>query len=69
MTIKLEINGRQIARVDVVNVSNLAEVSDYECVVSQDDADAPALSRRFSVSHRRSDGALKLARKVLEVVA
>jgi hypothetical protein len=69
MAIKLEINGKQIARVDVANVSGLAEDSEYTCVVTQDDAQVPARQRRFSVRHRRSDGALALAAKVLLEVA
>lgn len=69
LTIKVEVNDRQIARVDVGNVSGLAEDSEYTCVVSQDDSQVPARQRRFSVRHKRSDGAFALAAKVLAKVS
>ncbi len=58
----LEVNNMQIGEMRLVNVSQLAPVSDYRGTV----LDAKGDDRDFVVpGHKRSDGAWELVRKAL----
>ncbi len=71
MTIEIKINERVIARAEVTNVSDLADMSDY--TVSSFTAEwlgTRASARRFLIrDHKRADGAWELARRIAAEVA
>lgn len=74
MVVKIEVwpggresAAREIERLYVWNISNLAEVSDYLFRYDLDPRDTPGEHDGMVIEHRRSDGAWELVRRVLTI--
>jgi hypothetical protein len=70
MTIEIKINGKEICFCDICNVTQRQEHSRYVVSYSKPVGEkGRRIDGRFEINHNRSEGAVVLARKVLDKIS